>query len=89
MVKKMITPRLPSLFKKPSYKTFDYQPLYFDERKERIDELRNHSHNDSKIVASKRIKFHAVKSKNYFMANLRLLAIVLGLLILAYYILIF
>ena len=85
----MITPRLPSLFKKPSYKSFDYQPLYYDERKERIEELKNNFHKDVKLSASKRIKFHALKSKNYFYANLRLLAIVLGLLVLAYFILIF
>ena len=86
---KMITPRLPSLFKKTSYKSFDYQPLYYDEQKERIEQLNNNIQKDSKQGVSRRIKFQSVKSKNYFYANIRLVAIVFGLLVLAYYILIF
>jgi hypothetical protein len=36
----MNAPKIPSLFKIPRHKNFEYKPLYYDEAKERINERR-------------------------------------------------
>lgn len=36
----MEAPKLPSFIRQNKYKTFEFKPRYYDERKERIEELR-------------------------------------------------
>lgn len=38
----MGAPKIPSLFKTPRHKTFEFKPRYYNEAKERINERREH-----------------------------------------------
>jgi len=85
----MLIPKLPSLFKKPNHRQFDYKPLYYDERKERLDQLKEAHSGPSKSGSRTRIKFYSSRGKSYLYSNLRLIAIIFVLLLLAYLIIVF
>ena len=44
----MQTPRIPSFFKTPKSKTFDYKPMYYDKRKEELERLKKESKKQKK-----------------------------------------
>ncbi|MBI1315281.1 hypothetical protein GC167_00250 [bacterium] len=54
----MEAPRLPSLFKNRRAKSFEFQPRYYSERKERLENLQKH-YAEGKSSASFRPNFRA------------------------------
>ncbi|MEZ5006564.1 MAG: hypothetical protein R2728_07640 [Chitinophagales bacterium] len=70
---------------------FNYKPLYFDERKEKLKELeeRVKAENEGKIPTRYQLKFdrkHGVAKSNQY-ANLRIVAIVVILTAIVYFLL--
>jgi hypothetical protein len=85
----MLVPKLPTLFRNPAHRQFDYKPIYYDERKERIEQLKGLNQDKPSGSRSGKIKFHSTRGKSYLYSNLRLIAIIFALLLLAYLIIIF
>ena len=75
----MQTPRIPSFFKTPKSKTFDYKPMYYDKRKEELERLKKEGKKQKGLFFSKNIKQNTKgkRTKN-------LLFIIIGLFLLAY-----
>ena len=75
----MQTPRIPSFFKTPKSKTFDYKPMYYDKRKEELERLKKESKKQKGLFFSKNIRQNTKgkRTKN-------LLFIIIGLFLLAY-----
>jgi hypothetical protein len=85
----MLIPKLPSLFKNPIHRHFDYKPLYYNERKERLDQLKEVHSGSENSGRRTSIKFYSSRGKSYLYSNLRLIAIIFALLLLAYLIIVF
>ena len=49
----MQVPRIPSFFKTPKSKIFDYRPRYYDKRKERIEQLKKEGKSPLKFKRQK------------------------------------
>lgn len=88
----MQAPRLPSIFKHRSAKAFDYKPLYYDERKERIEELKK-KYADKEMVAVEesirtrmQTEWRDQRSKQVGNSNRTLLLIIAVLLFVVYWI---
>ena len=75
----MQVPRIPSFFKTPKSKTFDYKPMYYDKRKEELERLKKEGKKQKGLFFSKNIKQNTKgkRTKN-------LLFIIIGLFLLAY-----
>jgi len=75
----MQTPRIPSFFKTPKSKTFDYKPMYYDKRKEELERLKKEGKKQKGLFFSKNIRQNTKgkRTKN-------LLFIIIGLFLLAY-----
>ena len=75
----MQAPRIPSFFKTPKSKTFDYKPMYYDKRKEELERLKKEGKKQKGLFFSKNIKQNTKgkRTKN-------LLFIIIGLFLLAY-----
>lgn len=92
----MEAPKLPSLFKTPRHKKFEFKPRYYDEAKERINERREQlkkeglNSDDEKIGLIKyRInqKFQREEYRqNIKQANYRILIVIIIILLVLYYI---
>jgi hypothetical protein len=77
-------------FKLPQHKTFNYQPRYFDERKEAMEQrraaLQNNSDAERAPIMRGSIRSHYVNTTNRQRKNSRLrLVLILGVLALAVY----
>ena len=75
----MQAPRIPSFFKTPKSKTFDYKPRYYNKRKEELERLKKESKKQKGLFFSKNIRQNTKgkRTKN-------LLFIIIGLFLLAY-----
>lgn len=85
------------LSKLPKHKGFDYQPRYYDERKERLqkreEEIKKRMENGD--YSSDSIKFNfrrsssaSNRSKELMKANIRLMVILVGLVAVTYFLLV-
>ena len=79
-----------SFFKPKKNKKFDYQPRYYDERKERLENLKKQYGDDSKESIEMRMKGRFRRQSNHSVPGLFSKAtlrtfIILGLLVLAVY----
>lgn len=96
----MEAPRLPSIFKQNRAREFNYKPLYYDERKERIEEMRKkyQKSEDGSYVPGKisfrdvdkpgelKQSWQADRQKSVRSSNRNLILILVGLLLITYYI---
>ena len=78
----MPAPRLPSFFKTPSAKYFSFKPRYYDERKERREQLLKEGKSPLKFKRTN-LKHPAQKGRRY-----RILFLIIILSLLAYKLLI-
>lgn len=82
---------IPSFFKLPKYKDFNYSPLYYDERKEELEKKKKEASGISfseKPIMMKGIFRDRVKSnrKNALnKSNVRLITIIIFLFLILYY----
>tara|TARA_R110002072_G_scaffold39108_7_gene112646 strand:+ start:1085 stop:1360 length:276 start_codon:yes stop_codon:yes gene_type:complete len=89
----MEAPKLPTIFKNQGSRGFDYQPMYYDAEKERRDELvrRFEGKDAERTKESFRTKmasdWGSRRGGQIGNSNYRVLAIVAGLLIITYFIL--
>jgi hypothetical protein len=93
----MPAPKLPSFFKQHQAKPFQFTPRYYDERKERIEELRKQYSGERSAPkpGEKRIKFKrnelstnqwsSSRNKQVQSSNRTLLLIVVALFLATYY----
>jgi len=75
----MQVPRIPSFFKTPKSKIFDYRPRYYDKRKEQLEQLNKESGKQRRLFFSKKLRQNTKgkRTKN-------LLFIIIGLFLLFY-----
>ena len=75
----MQVPRIPSFFKTPKSKIFDYKPRYYNKRKEELERLKKEGKKQKGLFFSKNIRQNTKgkRTKN-------LLFIIIGLFLLAY-----
>ncbi len=94
----MLSPKLPSMFKTPKPKHFDYKPLYYDEAKEEREKRHKRIRAESgggKYFSSFSIRHftltgdHPKGVASRIKSNIRLIIIIFALTALAYYIIIF
>ena len=78
----MPAPKLPSFFKTPSAKYFSFKPRYYDERKERREQLEKEGKSPLKFKRNN-LKHPAQKGRRY-----RILFLIIILSLLAYQLLI-
>jgi uncharacterized membrane-anchored protein len=93
----MEAPKLPSFIRQNKHKTFEFKPRYYDESKERIDDLRKKYHKSGESQKAKvggeamraemQQKWTGNRAAKVQSSNRRLLYIVIGLFAVAYYIL--
>jgi hypothetical protein len=92
----MEAPKLPSFFKQNQHKRFDYSPRFYDERKERVEEMRKKykgiGSSDRYSGENFRLRMNSEwrnvgSRKKSGGANMRLVIIVLVLLLISYLIL--
>lgn len=93
----MRAPKLPSIFKSQRNKQFSIPSRYYDPRKERIEELENRYANKEEEASTeynspKKLNFRDAtthqafgKSRGDRMSNIRIVAIIIALSALAYY----
>lgn len=94
----MKAPKLPSIFKQSQAKGFEFKPRYYDERKERIENLRQkyalyeeaakkRGEERSRILEDKlRSEWQGKRQASVNSSNRTLLAIIILLLFVTYYI---
>lgn len=88
----MQAPRLPSIFKQRNAKAFEYKPLYYDESKERIEELKKKYANKEMVAVEESIRqrmkteWRDQRSKQVGKSNRTLLFIIAVLLFIVYWI---
>lgn len=90
----MEAPKLPSIFKQNRARGFGFKPLYYDEQKERLEELKKRYNEESEAGTGERrtIKFksnmdsewQALRQKNTKSSNIRLFAIIVLLFLITY-----
>ena len=75
----MQVPRIPSFFKTPKSKTFDYKPRYYNKRKEELERLKKEGKRTKGLFFSTNIRKSAKgkRTKNLFF-------IIIALFLLAY-----
>ena len=78
----MQAPRLPSFFKAPNAKNFSFKPRYYDQNKERREQLIKQEKSPLKFKRNK-VKYPAQKGRKY-----RILFLIIVLSLLAYKLLI-
>lgn len=88
---------VPRMFKLPKHKKFEYSPLYYDERKEQLEKIKQkYDYNESEggkesseyrpnIKGQMRSHFNKNSGKSQKASNIRLIIIILGLLAITYY----
>ena len=82
--------KLPSFIPLNSYQRFRFTPRYYDERKERIEQLEQKYHGEHSTEATReRLKgsFKKTSKTKGSTTNIRLIAIIAGLSFLAWYLL--
>lgn len=52
-----------SLFKKPEHRIFDYAPMYYDERKERLDKLKAEYEQQGRKDVEEKLKEHKLREQ--------------------------
>ena len=83
------------MFKKPSHLVFNYQPLHYDEKKEKMEERKKKAKkesvnsNSSKVEGSFKLHFKRSTQKKQKESNIRLLVILGFFGLMAYYLLIY
>jgi hypothetical protein len=92
----MNAPKIPSLFKLPRHKYFEYKPIYYDETKERIKERREQLKKEGLINDDKKlglIKYRInqrfqrnLHQKEVRQANSRIIFLIIIILLVLYYI---
>ncbi len=88
----MEAPKLPTIFKQRKTRSFDFKPRYYDERKERIEELKKKYNNNADGQSKSRADFRyemssewrGMRSGNIKNSNSRLFAIIVVLTLLTY-----
>lgn len=89
----MEAPKLPSFFKQNTHRGFEFKPRYYDERKERLEELKKKYEGNRVPVSSDKFrekinaKWRAERSRGRNASNLRLVVIT-GILFLLTYLII-
>ena len=92
----MEAPRLPSFFKQNQHKRFEYSPRFYDERKERLEEIRKKysESGEAKKFSSEGFRMRMSSEwrsgssrKSSRGTNMRLILIVMALILLSYLIL--
>jgi hypothetical protein len=78
----MQVPRIPSLFKIPKSKIFDYKPRYYDKRKEALEQLKNKGKRTKGLFFNRKIKQSIAGNRSK-----RIIFIIIALLLLVYLIL--
>ena len=75
----MQVPRIPSFFKTPKSKTFDYKPRYYNKRKEEVERLKKEGKRTKGLFFSRNIRksTKGKRTKNLFF-------IIIALFLLAY-----
>ncbi len=90
----MEAPKLPSFIKQNKHKSFEFKPRYYDERKERIEELRKkYGKSEAKDPKAEKERFRENLSSRWQdtrqtkvnSSNRTLLLIIVALLALTYY----
>lgn len=90
----MEAPKLPSFIRQNKHKSFEFKPRYYDERKERIEELRRkYGKKDATNAKADRErlredlsgKWHGSRQTKVNSSNRTLLLIIVALLALTYY----
>ena len=76
----MQSPRLPSIFKSPKVRSFSFPLRYYDERKERIENLKKGKKTGIKFKSNGYSRTNTVRSK-------RLLLVIIALVLVTYLIL--
>ena len=76
----MQTPRLPSMFKSPSIRRFQFPTRYYNERKERLNKLKEGKSVEIKFTSSNNLGINKGR-------NLRLISLIITLVIVSYIIL--
>ena len=86
----MEPPKLPTIFKQGRASNFNYQPLYYDEEKERSEELkRKYAGEPDKLTredfrSQLKADWKKTRSRQVGSSNMRLVLIVIGLLLVSY-----
>ncbi len=86
----MQAPKLPSIFKHRGARPFDYKPLYYDARKERLDELKkkyadgNHQAVEESIRTRMQNEWRQQRNKQVGSSNRMLLGIIAILFFIVY-----
>ena len=78
----MQAPRIPSFFKIPKSKIFDYKPRYYDKRKEALEQLKNKGKTTKGLFFNIKIKQSIAGNRSK-----RIIFIIIALLLLVYLIL--
>lgn len=90
----MEAPKLPSFIRQNKHKTFEFKPRYYDESKERIEELRKKYHRKEgeaaavggeTMRAAMQHSWSGNRQGKVQSSNRRLLYIIVGLLAVTYY----
>ncbi len=79
----MLTPKLPSFFRKAGYKNFEYTPIYYKPTK---DEKEMRKRRMKMEVSKARAGVYNVGNKSRQQSNIRLILIIVALVAIAYYI---
>lgn len=86
----MSAPKLPSYFKSSRAKNFDYKPLYYDARKERLEEMKRNANTEKEVFVTEnfrekaRDKWRSERNRSVNASNIRVFAIVVILFFIAY-----
>lgn len=91
----MEAPRLPSIFRQSRNKSFDFKPRYYDERKERMEELKrkyegggeDRQKTSSAFRGSMSSQWHQSRKRGSTGSSIRLVAIMAILFLITYLIL--
>ena len=78
----MQVPRIPSLFKIPKSKIFDYKPRYYDQRKEALEQLKKDGKRTKGLFFDRKKQKSATGNRSK-----RIIFIIIALLLLTYLIL--
>jgi hypothetical protein len=78
----MKAPRIPSFFKIPKSKIFDYKPRHYDKRKEALEQLKNKGKRTKGLFFNRKIKQSIAGNRSK-----RIIFIIIALLLLVYLIL--
>ena len=74
----MQAPRIPSFFKTPKSKKFDYKPRHYDKRKEQLEQLKKEGKKQQRLF------FRKLKQSAQGKRTKNILFIIIGLFLLSY-----